>query len=107
MQSQPGVREIEVDGAAAALAAGAPLIDVREQAEWDEVHAIGAVLIPLGGLAERVEELPRDTTLYLICRSGARSMRAAEFLQGQGFDTVNVTGGTLAWIDASLPIEQG
>ena len=107
MPNQPGVREVDVAAAAAAVAAGAPLIDVRQAEEWEEVRATGAVLIPLGELEDRLTEVPEGTTLYLICRSGARSMRAAEFLAGQGRDAVNVAGGTLAWVEAALPTEQG
>ena len=107
MPNQPGVREVDAAAAAAAVAAGAPLIDVRQPEEWEEVRATGAVLIPLGELEDRLTEVPEGTTLYLICRSGARSMRAAEFLAGQGRDAVNVAGGTLAWVEAALPTEQG
>ena len=57
-------------------------------------------LIPLGEVPERVDEIPADGPVYVICRTGARSMRAAEFLVAQGFDATNVAGGTMAWIDA-------
>ena len=107
MPNDAEVREIDVVSAAALVAQGASLIDVREPDEWYEVRARGATLLPLGELNDRLSELPPSGTLYLICRSGARSMRAAEFLAGKGRNVVNVAGGTLAWVDSDLPTEQG
>jgi rhodanese-related sulfurtransferase len=78
------------------------LIDVREQHEWDEVHATGAQHLPLGELPQRVGELPGGPLMF-ICRSGARSARAADWVLGQGRDTTNVAGGTDAWVVAGLP----
>lgn len=101
------VPEIDVAGLAEARAAGAPLIDVREPDEHAEVRAPGAVLIPLGQVPERVGEIPAEGTVYVICRSGGRSARAVEHLRQQGIDAVNVAGGTLAWIEAGLPVETG
>jgi rhodanese-related sulfurtransferase len=56
---------------------------------------------------DRVAEFPTDTTVYLICRSGQRSMRAAEFLQPFGVDPVNVAGGMLAWVQSGRPVVAG
>ena len=67
---------------AAAVPAGAYLLDVREYEEWDAGHAPGAVHIPLGELGARYTELDRDQTLYVICRSGHRSAHAAHALAG-------------------------
>jgi rhodanese-related sulfurtransferase len=58
-------------------------------------------------LADRLDELPRDETLLVICRSGGRSAVATETLVDAGFDAVNVTGGMLAWIDAGHPTHTG
>lgn len=104
--TQP-VGEVDVRVAAESTAGGAPLIDVREPDEFAEVRAGGAVLLPLGQLADRLDEVPRGRTVYVICRSGARSLRAAELLVAHGLDAVNVAGGTLAWVDAGLPVERG
>ncbi|GGL75991.1 sulfurtransferase [Deinococcus aerolatus] len=85
---------------------GAMLVDVREQSEYDEVHAQGATLLPLSELESRFTELPRDRELVMICRSGARSARAGEYLMQNGYDrVVNLGGGTLAWAEAGLPTE--
>jgi rhodanese-related sulfurtransferase len=79
---------------------------VREPAEYAEGHVPGAPLIPLGEVAERISEVPTGEVL-VICRSGARSARAAELLRAHGIDAVNVAGGTLAWIDAGGPVVHG
>jgi rhodanese-related sulfurtransferase len=93
--------------AASGQAGGAVLIDVREPDEYAEVHAVGARLIPLGEVVDRVDEVPRSGTVYVICRSGARSARATEFYRANGVDAVNVAGGTLAWVAAGLPAAEG
>lgn len=87
---------------------GGVLVDVREPGEWRTVRAAGARHIPLDELARRVEELPKDRPVYLICASGNRSMVGAELLSRAGFkQPVNVRGGTGAWIRAGLPVERG
>ena len=101
------VPEVDVQELADALEGGAPLIDVREPAEFAEARAPGAVLIPLGEAAERTGEVPTDRTVYVICRSGRRSASAVEHWRAQGIDAVNVAGGTLAWIEAGFPVETG
>ncbi len=74
-------------------------IDVREQHEFDEQN-LGAKLIPLGTLPQRISELEnfKDQEVIIHCRSGARSGRAKEFLVQNGFTNVkNVLGGILAY----------
>lgn len=106
MSDQP-VPEVDVSEAARLVDGGAPLIDVREPDEYEEVRARAAALIPLSELTERVAEVPTTGPVYLICRSGARSARAAEYLRAGGVDAVNVAGGTLAWVEAGLPTARG
>ena len=101
------VPEVEVVAVAGAVAAGAVLVDVREPDEFAEVRAAAARLIPLGSVGERLEEFPRGEAVYVICRSGARSMRACEALRSVGVDAHNVIGGTLAWVEADLPTASG
>jgi rhodanese-related sulfurtransferase len=75
------------------------LIDVREEYEFDEFN-IGASLIPLGELPDRLEEIEawKDQEILIHCRSGARSGRAKEYLESEGYSNVrNVLGGMLAW----------
>lgn len=89
-------------------AEGAVLVDVREPHEWRAGHAVGARLIPLGELAQRADELPRERPVYLICASGNRSRVGAELLRRAGFACpINVSGGTGAWMRSGLPVERG
>lgn len=101
------VREISVDELAAAQQHGARVFDVRELAEFEAGRVPGAVLIPLGEVTQRVDEFRGEGPAYLVCRSGARSMRACEFLVQQGIEAVNVAGGTIAWLDAGHPLDEG
>ena len=101
------VPEIDVEELARLRAEGAPLVDVREPDEWQEFRAPGAQLLPLGEVAERIDEVPADGTVYVICKSGGRSAKAVELLRAQGIDAVNVAGGSLAWRDAGHPVESG
>ncbi|MCE7934320.1 MAG: molybdopterin-synthase adenylyltransferase MoeB [Chlorobi bacterium CHB2] len=102
------VPEITVEQLAELRSSGTPhtLIDVREPHEY-ELCNIGGTLIPLGQLPERYSEIPRDGTVVIHCRSGARSTKAIEYLQSLGYANVaNLTGGIRAWsdvIDPSVP----
>ncbi len=74
------------------------LIDVREPYEFTEGHIPEAELIPLGQLPEALARLPKEETIIVVCRSGARSLRAAQFLSGHGYQhVVNMHGGMLSW----------
>ncbi|MCL4544637.1 MAG: rhodanese-like domain-containing protein [Chloroflexi bacterium] len=87
--------------------AGALIVDVRELEEWIEGHVPGAKHIPLGRLAVKLHELPRDCELLLLCRSGNRSGVAVSLLQRHGFSNVcNVAGGIVAWERAGLPTQR-
>ena len=86
---------------------GITLIEVREEHEYITGHAPTAKNVPLSRFVDRVDEVPRDQTVYIICESGGRSAQAVQWLDGQGFDAVNVEGGTAAWRSAGLPIETG
>ncbi|MEI6402806.1 MAG: rhodanese-like domain-containing protein [Actinomycetota bacterium] len=101
------ISEVSVDELESALAAGARVIDVREVDEYTEGHVPGAVLVVLGTVPEHVDTFRGDDVPYVICRSGARSMRACEFLAGQGVEAVNVAGGTMAWAMAGKPVVAG
>jgi molybdopterin-guanine dinucleotide biosynthesis protein A/rhodanese-related sulfurtransferase len=100
------IPEIDVAGLAERRASGAPLIDVREDAEFATTHVPGAQHIPLGQVAERMGEVPTDQTVYVICARGNRSARAVEHYRAQGIDAVNVAGGMVDWIDSGLPADQ-
>lgn len=104
---RPKAPEVTTAQLAAALAQGAMLIDVRRPDEFAEKRVPGAVLIPLDQLGERVDEVPADGTVYLICAAGARSLNAAAALNGIGKSTVSVAGGTNRWAEEGRPIETG
>lgn len=105
--SQTAVPEVDVVELARQREQGAPLIDVREDDEYDAAHVPGAQHIPLGTVPDRLGEVPTDGTVYVICAKGGRSYRAAEFYRSQGIDAVNVAGGTSAWVDAGRPTATG
>jgi rhodanese-related sulfurtransferase len=99
------IREVDAHEALELLDGDAVLIDVRQPDEWDAGHAPMATLIPLAELPDHLDELPRDRVIVCTCRSGGRSLRAATFLQDNGFEAVNLTGGMIAWFAEDLPFE--
>src|SRR5579871_4606908 len=100
----PDVPQVSADDGAKLVEDGAFLLDVREPDEWVAGHAAAAVLIPLGELAARAAEVPGDGAVVVICRSGARSNRAAAFLRAQGLDAVNLAGGMQSWAASGLDV---
>jgi rhodanese-related sulfurtransferase len=84
--------------------AGAVLIDVREPDEWAAGHAPQARHIPMGQVEARLDEVPRDVTAVIVCRSGGRSNTVMQFLNRQGFNAFNLSGGMRAWDEAGLPV---
>ncbi len=91
---------------------GFDLIDVRTPDEFYELHAVGALLMPLDGLnpqaimesrGERAQE-----PLYIICRSGNRSIVACGLFEKAGYtNVISIDGGTQAWQSAGLPLNRG
>jgi len=85
------------------------IVDVREPHEWEiaNLGAYGARLVPLGQLEAHAEELDRESEIVLMCRSGARGVRALRQLRAAGFPRLwNLKGGILAWaeeVDPALP----
>ncbi|MFP2961614.1 rhodanese-like domain-containing protein [Myxococcus sp. 1LA] len=102
-----GYREVDVGQLAAHLPSALTVVDVREPAELDGIlgHIAGIRHAPLATVQDVVGTWPRDTDLVLVCRSGARSSRAATALLALGFTRVmNLHGGMLAWNTARLPV---
>ena len=85
------------------------LIDCREQHEWDEGRIEKAIHIPLGQIEDRLSEIPdKNAKIVIQCRSGKRSMRAAELLDDEGYsDLTNLEGGIFGWQDNNLKIIKG
>jgi rhodanese-related sulfurtransferase len=100
------VPEIDVVALADRRSGGAPVLDVRRPEEHATVSVPGVHLIPLAELVERVDEVPTDGTVYVICATGVRSAKAVVHLRSLGIDAVNVAGGTVAWVAAGLPTER-
>ncbi len=101
---------VDVKQGAALQSSGALLLDVREPDEYAQGHAPGSTLIPLGQLAQRLQEISRykNQPVALICRSGNRSGQAQKLLEKAGFSAaVNVEGGMIAWQKAGLPVVAG
>jgi rhodanese-related sulfurtransferase len=81
-------------------------IDVRTLEEFTGGHAAGAVNIPLDTLSDKLDSLEKNEPVYVICQTGNRSRKAADLLAKAGFNNVwNVSGGTVAWQAAGLPME--
>jgi rhodanese-related sulfurtransferase len=99
------ITEVDPNEARALVSGGALLLDVREPDEWAAGHAPEAQFVPLREVPERVEELSRERRIVAVCRSGARSGKATQFLQARGFDVVNLAGGMQAWAASGLPVE--
>ncbi|MGJ7923242.1 rhodanese-like domain-containing protein [Neobacillus sp. LXY-4] len=73
------------------------IIDVREVDEVAAGKIPGAVNIPLGLIGDSLNDLDQTKEYIMVCRSGARSGRATQFLESQGYQVSNMKGGMLAW----------
>ena len=100
-------RQIPAEDAIALVAGGGWLLDVREPAEWDGGHAPDAHLIPMGEVMDRIEEIPLDEPVVVICHSGYRSWQVTQALVAGGYDAVNVAGGMEAWQSAGGVVVSG
>lgn len=83
------------------------LVDVRQPEEYRQGHIKGAKLIPLHQLGTRMQELPVGREIVCVCHTGNRSRSATKKLSAAGFNAVNLRGGMIAWMRASLPVKKG
>ena len=84
---------------------GVVVVDVRTPAEYVKGHVPRAINLPLQEIESWYKDLPKKKTVYLICNSGNRSTKAAEFLKEKGFKNIrNVKGGTKAWVAKGYPL---
>ena len=83
------------------------ILDVREPFEQAVENVEGSVNIPLGQLRDRLDELPRDQTINVFCRSGQRSYYATRVLLQNGFEVKNISGGMLSRTYASFFLQEG
>ena len=96
--------EISVDQAHELYEQGTFLLDVRTPEEWNDYHIEGATLIPLDELQGRVNELPQDEDIVVVCRSGNRSQVGRDILRQAGISqSTSMTGGVNAWYAAGYP----
>lgn len=105
-----GGSQYDIAGAdAQARLAGAqpPLVlDVRTPEEFRQGHIDGAILIPLDELSRRMQEVPTDREILVICRSGARSGVATAQLRSAGYNAFNISGGLMSWVRSGLPVSR-
>jgi hydroxyacylglutathione hydrolase len=105
----PHVQEITVEQALPRLSRDdCWLLDVREPDEWERVHIPGAHHIPQSELATRLSEIPAGAVPLVVCQSGVRSRRAAQFLVQAGIaPALSLAGGTAGWCRAGRPVVEG
>jgi rhodanese-related sulfurtransferase len=85
--------------------ADAYLLDVREDEEWAAGHAPTATHLPMMDIPARMEDVPRDRDVVVVCRVGGRSGQVVAYLQQQGFQNVsNLDGGMMSWAAAGRPV---
>ncbi|MEP7054202.1 MAG: rhodanese-like domain-containing protein [Actinomycetota bacterium] len=93
----PSVRVTELSGSEF-------LLDVREADEWQAGHAEAASFVPMSGLIARLEEVPKDTDVVVVCKSGSRSAQVTAYLNQNGWTARNLDGGMHSWVDAGHPM---
>jgi len=98
-EPEPDVPEMDTAYLEAALAVEpAPLVlDIREPFEWRQVRMPGALHIPMNSLPDRLDDLPKDRPIVVMCAHGNRSYGVTAYLNEQGFDAHNLTGGITRW----------
>jgi len=98
---------VSVDEAYQLYSDGTFVLDVRTPEEWDEFHAPDTTLIPLDELSTRLNELPADRPIVVVCRSGNRSQIGRDILRGAGFNATSMTGGLNEWRASGYPVVSG
>ena len=107
-KTAPLPTEITVTQAAQKRNQGAFILDVREPSEWTQFHIPGATLIPLGNLPKRLNEVPKDQEVVVVCRTGNRSAEGRDILLNAGYKKVtSMAGGVTQWQSQGLPIATG
>ncbi len=101
------VTEVSASQAYAKQQAGAGVLDVRTAEEWHSGHIANSTLIPLSALPTRLNEVPQQREIIVVCRTGRRSQEAASLLQKAGYTrVVSLRGGLQAWTAAGYPVTQ-
>jgi len=98
---------VSVDEAYQLYQDGTFVLDVRTPEEWNEFHAPNTTLIPLDELASRVNELPKDQPIVVVCRSGNRSQAGRDILLQAGYNATSMNGGLTEWRASGHPVVSG
>ena len=98
---------VSVDEAYQMYQDGTFVLDVRTLEEWNEFHAPDTTLIPLDELSARVNELPKDQPIVVVCRSGNRSQTGRDILLQAGFNATSMNGGLNEWRATGYPVVSG
>ena len=98
---------VSVDEAHQLYEAGTFVLDVRTPEEWNEFHAPNTILIPLDELASRMDELPKDRPIVVVCRSGNRSQTGRDILLQAGFNATSMNGGLNEWRSKGYAVVSG
>jgi len=107
LSESPAIPEMAPNEIETAVA-GALLLDVREPSEYAYSHVPGAINMPQADLASRLDELPHDRNIVVICQAGMRALRSAQFLRQVGFERVaSLKGGIAEWHAAGRPLTHG
>lgn len=102
------VETIDVDQAYQLYTGGVAFLDVRTPEEWQSSHIPGATFLPLDQVKSQVDNLPRDQEIVIYCRSGNRSVEAAQILLEAGFENItSMDGGINDWISAGYEVDIG
>jgi rhodanese-related sulfurtransferase len=99
------VKDVDPTEARALIDAGWRVIDVRTDAEWADGHLAGSHHVPMDQVVEEIGA-HLDHPLLVVCASGGRSARVAQYLAAQGAETANLDGGLHGWEAAGLPLER-
>lgn len=101
----PAMPEISPTEAKQLIDAGAQLVDVRADDEFEAGHVPGSRHIPLADVQSEASGLDREQTVVIYCRSGERSGMAADAFAASGWDAHSIAGGLVAWAEDGLPLE--
>ncbi len=99
--------EVSIEQLKQARQDGAMVVDVRNDDEYAAGHVTGAASLPLPEVEARMQELPKDQTIYFICQGGERSGKAADLLGAAGYDVRSVAAGTSAWAEFGGEVTTG
>jgi rhodanese-related sulfurtransferase len=99
-----GIPTVSVDQVPDPLPGGLSVLDVREPVEWAHGRIEGSVHIPMSELVDRLDEVPADRQVLVVCKVGGRSARVVQYLVQSGREAVNLDGGLLDWAAAGRPL---